>query len=338
MEKEIYRDCRRNHACYLGGYAIDGCSEFIPSKTLETHCKACGCHRNYHRKVLLIDLEVQSPAKGHGIGKSFQSLRDAKRVARQHHVLPVPTSQKLHQQQNSFKLRKSKFSKGQREAMREFAESLGWTMRNKGFQAEINRFCERIGVSRLVFKTWLNNNKKFYSNGGNASASGATYKSNSQSHIFNIVFDRKEREVAVIDETRWELWRDEGGSMDMHHHAIEFDMEFWPVEHPMEPQDEDRPIKCPLPASSSSINDGKGLEERVAAESWRKRTELPETAKKGISVATEPPVRAVRKRHHTLTGDDHTMKPLTRMPPLPPLPTQNVTIFQMLQEFDKFNS
>ncbi|XWS22935.1 hypothetical protein CRYUN_Cryun29cG0078400 [Craigia yunnanensis] len=51
MEKEIYRDCQRNHACYLGGYDIDGCGEFIPSNTLESYCKACGCHRNNHRKV-----------------------------------------------------------------------------------------------------------------------------------------------------------------------------------------------------------------------------------------------------------------------------------------------
>ncbi|XP_022735646.1 zinc-finger homeodomain protein 14-like [Durio zibethinus] len=167
MEKEIYRDRQRNHECYLGDYAIDGCSEFIPRNTLESHCKACGCHRNYHRKVLLIDLEVQSPEKGHGIGKSFWSLREAKRIARQHHVLPVSISQEVQQNSDhySFKQRKSKFSRGQREAMRTFADSLGWTMRNKGRQAEINRFCERIGVSRLLFKNWLNNNKKFYFNG-----------------------------------------------------------------------------------------------------------------------------------------------------------------------------
>ncbi|XVF02981.1 hypothetical protein REPUB_Repub04eG0221100 [Reevesia pubescens] len=152
------------------------------------------------------------------------------------------------------------------------------------------------------------------------------------------VFDRKEGEVPAIDETSWES-RYKGGSMDLHHHgnAIEFDIDFWPVEHPMEPQDEDRPVKCPMPASSS-INDGKGHEERVAAESWRKRSEIPEMVKKGIGVTTEPAVRAVRKRHHTLTRDDHIMKPLVRMPPTPPLPTQNLTIFQMLQEFDKFNS
>ncbi|XWS64032.1 hypothetical protein CRYUN_Cryun06bG0152200 [Craigia yunnanensis] len=172
MEKEIYRDCLWNHACYLGGYAIDGCSEFIPSNTMESHCKACGCHRNYHRKVLLIDLE-QSPENGHGTGKSFWSLREAKRTARQHRVLLATSSQVV--QQNSdhnFKQRKSKFTSGQREAMRAFADSLGWTMRNKGREAEINRFCERIGVSRLLFKTWLNNNKKFYFN-GTATTSGA---------------------------------------------------------------------------------------------------------------------------------------------------------------------
>lgn len=38
--------------------------------------------------------------------------------------------------------------------------------------------------------------------------------------------------------------------MDLHHHAVEFDVELWPVEHPKEPQDEDRPLKCPIPASS----------------------------------------------------------------------------------------
>jgi len=38
--------------------------------------------------------------------------------------------------------------------------------------------------------------------------------------------------------------------MDWHHLGVEVDMEFWPVEHPMEPPDEDRPVKCPMPDSS----------------------------------------------------------------------------------------
>ncbi|XP_057997150.1 uncharacterized protein LOC110643364 isoform X3 [Hevea brasiliensis] len=123
-----------------------------------------------------------------------------------------------------------------------------------------------------------------------------------------------------------------------HHHAVEFDVEFWPVEHPLEPQDEDRPVKCPIPASSV-VNDGSLREEKYGyGESLRKRTEVPAVvSKEGIViVAAEPPLQAVRKRHHTLTQEDHIITPLPRMPPLPPVPTQNVTIFQMLQQLDEF--
>lgn len=56
------------------------------------------------------------------------------------------------------------------------------------------------------------------------------------------------------------------------------------------------------------------------------------------AVVAQRPARAVRKRHHTLTGgDDHVIVPLTRIPP-PPLPTPNLTVFQMLQQLDKFES
>ncbi|KAE8683001.1 Detected protein of unknown function [Hibiscus syriacus] len=158
MEKEIYRDCQRNHACSLGGYVIDGCTEFIQGNSISsTHCEACGCHRNYHRKVLVIDLEKSTD------GKPFMNLREAKRMARQRGVVvppPPSTSDEV-----KVKQRKSKFSPEQKEAMREFAESLGWSMRNKSRHEEINGFCERIGVSRLTFKTWLNNNKKCYLKG-----------------------------------------------------------------------------------------------------------------------------------------------------------------------------
>lgn len=36
-----------------------------------------------------------------------------------------------------------------------------------------------------------------------------------------------------------------------HNHVqLEVDFQFWPVEHPLEPPDEDRPVKCPMPDSS----------------------------------------------------------------------------------------
>ncbi|OMO60795.1 hypothetical protein CCACVL1_23866 [Corchorus capsularis] len=295
MEKAIYRDCQRNHACNFGGYAIDGCRHFIPSNTIGMgihHCKSCGCHRNYHRKLTFTELSSENAA----IKSSFWSLREAKRIARQRCVVLPGTgtpSSSMAAGGCKVKKRKSKFSKGQKEAMREFAESLGWSMRNKedrDFPYDFATLC-------------LHNS-------------------------MNVSFQDREEEVEV---------RDHKGDMDLHHNnnAIEFDIEFWPVEHPMEPPDEDRPVKCPMPASSSINIDRKSFEE-----SSRKRSEVPEMAARGVAVATAPPVRAVRKRHHhTLTPvDDHIMKPLVRMPPLPPLPTQNLTIFQMLQEFDKFNS
>lgn len=77
----------------------------------------------------------------------------------------------------------------------------------------------------------------------------------------------------------------------------------------------------------------------------RKRAEVSEEMKKeGMEeeeVVEERPIKTVRKRHHTLThGDeeDHIIMPLSRMPPLPSLPTQSITIFQMLQQFDNFES
>eukprot|EP00250_Pteridium_aquilinum_P010488 c19423_g1_i1 orf=65-1174(-) len=49
-----YKECLKNHAASKGGYAVDGCGEFMPSGdegSLEAlKCAACGCHRNFHRR------------------------------------------------------------------------------------------------------------------------------------------------------------------------------------------------------------------------------------------------------------------------------------------------
>ena len=48
-----YGECQRNHAARVGGYAVDGCREFMASSDEGTNgaltCGACGCHRNFHR-------------------------------------------------------------------------------------------------------------------------------------------------------------------------------------------------------------------------------------------------------------------------------------------------
>ncbi|XP_052189989.1 mini zinc finger protein 2-like [Diospyros lotus] len=49
-----YRECQKNHAAGIGGYAVDGCREFMASGEEgtggELTCSACGCHRNFHRR------------------------------------------------------------------------------------------------------------------------------------------------------------------------------------------------------------------------------------------------------------------------------------------------
>ncbi|BAF25083.1 Os09g0414600 [Oryza sativa Japonica Group] len=53
----VYRECLKNHAASLGGHALDGCGEFMPSPAANPadptslRCAACGCHRNFHRRT-----------------------------------------------------------------------------------------------------------------------------------------------------------------------------------------------------------------------------------------------------------------------------------------------
>ncbi|KAE9596902.1 hypothetical protein Lal_00007799 [Lupinus albus] len=67
-------------------------------------------------------------------------------------------------------------------------------------------------------------------------------------------------------------------------HGIEVAVEFKPVEHPMEPIDNDRPIQCPLP-EPSILNDGRIWKERVSA-TVRRRGELP-VMKEGGNLESE---------------------------------------------------
>ncbi|KAL6324964.1 hypothetical protein AAG906_019872 [Vitis piasezkii] len=62
-----YGECQKNHAAGVGGYAVDGCREFMASGEEGTSsaltCAACGCHRNFHRREVETELvcECSSP-------------------------------------------------------------------------------------------------------------------------------------------------------------------------------------------------------------------------------------------------------------------------------------
>jgi len=62
-----YGECQKNHAANVGGYAVDGCREFMASGGEGTSaaltCAACGCHRNFHKRQVETEVvcECSSP-------------------------------------------------------------------------------------------------------------------------------------------------------------------------------------------------------------------------------------------------------------------------------------
>ncbi|KAK7317259.1 hypothetical protein RJT34_01330 [Clitoria ternatea] len=64
-----YGECQKNHAANIGGYAVDGCREFMASSTGEGAliCAACGCHRNFHRREVQTEVVCEySPPNSSG--------------------------------------------------------------------------------------------------------------------------------------------------------------------------------------------------------------------------------------------------------------------------------
>ncbi|KAL6009724.1 hypothetical protein ACLOJK_000153 [Asimina triloba] len=66
-----YKECRKNHAANIGGYAVDGCREFMAAGEEGTSaalkCAACSCHRNFHKKEVELDSlwDCSSNSSGH---------------------------------------------------------------------------------------------------------------------------------------------------------------------------------------------------------------------------------------------------------------------------------
>ncbi|KAJ4909652.1 Zinc-finger homeodomain protein 11 [Raphanus sativus] len=192
-----YKECLKNHAANLGGHALDGCGEFMPTPTAtpadpsSLRCAGCGCHRNFHRRdpsdhLNFLPVHPASSPSGTESPPS-QSL---------HHVAsPVPfsyyTSAPHHvhlslssgfrgpsdldptgvRSENSSKgaMRKrtrTKFTPEQKMKMRAFAEKAGWKI-NGCDEKSVREFCSEVGIGRGVLKVWMHNNKYSLLNGKN---------------------------------------------------------------------------------------------------------------------------------------------------------------------------
>ncbi|KAL7139673.1 hypothetical protein ABFS83_09G069200 [Erythranthe nasuta] len=165
---EMYRECLRNHAASLGSYATDGCGEFTPDDDAAAisgggglNCAACGCHRNFHRKVIVTRSSGDVAAEMTEYGGGGSGRRQMQMAAA------------YSPEQSSKKRFRTKFTEEQKEKMMGFAEKLEWRLQRKDQEDEIERFCRGVGISRKVFKVWMHNHKNspsHSSTAGNASS------------------------------------------------------------------------------------------------------------------------------------------------------------------------
>ncbi|GMY24056.1 zinc-finger homeodomain protein 10-like [Fagus crenata] len=166
---DIYRECLRNHAASLGSYATDGCGEFTLDNTSpgSLQCAACGCHRNFHRKVTYV------PPHGRGVVVSCSSRGQEQETTTTELMDYSGGGGDMADRSNKKRFR-TKFTPDQKEKMLAFAEKLGWKLQRKDLEDEIERFCRGVGVSRQVFKVWMHNHKNLNSassaSTGNASS------------------------------------------------------------------------------------------------------------------------------------------------------------------------
>lgn len=189
-----YKECLKNHAATLGGLALDGCGEFMP-RSGSTHldpassltCDACGCHRNFHRRVdsgtAFNDLALPPPVHWTSspspdstspgpVSPHPQSFYSS---GAPHVLLALSTAPPGSLDQNRSqhlvispgaanplgrKRARTKFTSEQKQKMYGFAEKLGWKLLRGGTNEKaVAEFCSEVGVKRGVFKVWMHNNR-----------------------------------------------------------------------------------------------------------------------------------------------------------------------------------
>lgn len=191
-----YRECLKNHAASIGGHALDGCGEFMPSPTCtpteptSLKCAACGCHRNFHRRGSTNDFPATATRSTHFIEFNRHPhqtststspsppspppqptnyaygphlLLSLSTAADQNHTVATPGTPMPIKIENAGgrKRFRTKFSQDQKEKMLLFAEKVGWKMQRCGDKM-VTDFCNEIGIRRGIFKVWMHNNKNTF--------------------------------------------------------------------------------------------------------------------------------------------------------------------------------
>ncbi|KAF8390205.1 hypothetical protein HHK36_024727 [Tetracentron sinense] len=178
----FYRECLKNHAASLGGHALDGCGEFMPSPSTtptdptSLKCAACGCHRNFHHREPEGIHVVKYPPHHHQRGPSPNSpspppLSASYYPSAPHMLLALSAGLPDNQaattvtttapNSNGRKRFRTKFSKEQKEKMYMFSERVGWKMQKRD-EGLVEEFCKEVGIRKGVLKVWMHNNKNTF--------------------------------------------------------------------------------------------------------------------------------------------------------------------------------
>lgn len=192
-----YKECLKNHAATMGGNAIDGCGEFMPSGeegSIEAlTCSACNCHRNFHRreiegdeksfsfsylnhhqppppqrKLMFHHKMIKSPLPQQmimpvgvttaGSNSESEDLMEEDGGGSLTFRQPPPPPPPYSYGHNQKKRFRTKFTQEQKEKMMSFAERVGWKIQRQE-ESVVQQLCQEIGIRRRVLKVWMHNNK-----------------------------------------------------------------------------------------------------------------------------------------------------------------------------------
>ncbi|KAL1536754.1 zinc-finger homeodomain protein 1-like isoform X2 [Salvia divinorum] len=167
-----YKECLKNQAVGIGAHAIDGCGEFLSAGDDDSlKCAACGCHRNFHRRVGFGNPQPLLLAH-HPLGyrSGYLQVRPPPNPKRAALALPSTSGGGGHGDEiledyysgpgssGAKKRFRTKFTAEQKDRMLSLAERLDWKIQKQD-EDLVQQFCNEAGIKRHVLKVWMHNNK-----------------------------------------------------------------------------------------------------------------------------------------------------------------------------------
>ncbi|KAI4298960.1 hypothetical protein L6164_032465 [Bauhinia variegata] len=170
-----YLECKRNHAAALGFTTVDGCQEFLPAGGDGTRdaviCDACGCHRNFHRRVKVCNngttipispdtpIIALSPTPPPPIGSPVRMMNYGRNNIGAFAQAAPPQPNSRGTRIGTVPQTRRVFTVEQKAQLMSFARKVEWQIRN-ATDEDVNSICNDLGITRQVLRGWLNNNRR----------------------------------------------------------------------------------------------------------------------------------------------------------------------------------